>query len=126
MQAVPERRDVPLNITVDGEPTRSETVATSVGAYVLTIATTLPDLAVDVHSTYSGHEQAGTIAAHLILAREACQAIAEQHEHDLLPLTHERRRCLYDHLHRLQEALEDLDMHTSIPVSEDAISAIER
>lgn len=122
---MPSSRSVPLKITVDGALTRSETIATSAGAYVLTIATALPDLAIDLHSTYTGHEHTGTIAAHLILARDAYQAIAQEHEHDQLPLTHERRHCLYDHLHQLQQTLEDLGMQTSIPVDEDAIDAIE-
>lgn len=119
------QRQVPLKITVDGAPARSETIASSIGAYVFAIATTLPDLAIDLHSTYTGHERAGTIATHLILAHDAYDALAQEHEHDLLPVTHQRRRCLYDHLHRLQELLEELGMQVSIPVEEDAISAVE-
>lgn len=69
-------------------------LSTSASAYVLAIATTLPHLAIDLYSTYTGHEHTGTIAAHLILARDAYQAIAQEHEHNQLPLSHERRHCL--------------------------------
>ncbi len=119
------QRCVPLKITVDGKPTPSETIASSVGAYVFSIATVLPDLALDLHSTYTGHEHTGTIAAHLVLAAGAYMALAEEHEHDLLPVTHARRLCLYDHLHRLQELLEEQGMQTSVPVDDEAISVIE-
>jgi hypothetical protein len=122
---MPGYRRVPLKITVDGEPTRSETVVADVGAYVLVIATALPDLALDLHSTYTGHERAGTIAAHLILARDAYKAFAQEHDHDVLPVTHARRGCLYDHLHRLQELLQEPGMQASIPIEEDAIHAVE-
>lgn len=116
---------LPLEITVNGELTPSETTASPLGAYVLVIATALPDLAIDLHSTYTGHQRTGTITVHLTLARGAYSATAQQHPHAMLPVSHQRRRCLYDHLHRLQELLAELGMQTSIPVQDDAIAAIE-
>lgn len=47
VKAVPRcSRDIPLRITVDGKPTRSDPIAINAGAYVPTVATTLPDLAI--------------------------------------------------------------------------------
>ena len=70
---------------MDGKAVHSQTLAASVGAYVLVIATTLPDQTIDLHSTYAGHSRTNTLASHLLLARDAYDAIAVEHEHDELP-----------------------------------------
>jgi hypothetical protein len=124
--AVLEETDIPLHIEVNGKPAPSETTATSVGAYVLVIATVLADQAIDLYSTYAGHPHTNTIASHLLLAHGAYEAIAEEHEHDQLPVVHARRRCLYDHLHQLQDLLKTLGMQANIPVENAAIHAVER
>jgi hypothetical protein len=116
---------IPLQITVDGQRRRSETTACSVGAYVFVIATVLPDFALDLHSTYTGHQRTGTIAVHLVLDADAYNTLIQEHDHDELPVGYAQRRCLYDHLHRLQELLEERGHLTSIPVEENAITAIE-
>ena len=53
-----ERRTIELAVTLDGRQVSSETTCTWAGPYVLVIATALPDhgLAVEVHSTFVGHE----------------------------------------------------------------------
>lgn len=119
-------RQIPLKIAIDGEPERSETIAYSAGAYVLALATTLADRAVSLHSTYTGDPATGTLSSHLLLAHGAYRATACEHDHVALPLTHQRRRLLYDHLQRLQDLLDGLGLAATIPVNERAIEAIER
>lgn len=62
-----DRRTVTLEVKLNGRKVASETVCMWAGPYVLVIATTLPDpeLAVEVHSTFVGHEGVPTLATHL-------------------------------------------------------------
>jgi hypothetical protein len=39
---------------------------------------------------------------------------------------HARRRCLYDHLHQLQDLLQRDGAEANIPLDEQAIEAVER
>ncbi len=110
---------------LDGKPARSETLATSVGAYILVLETVLPDQAIDLHSTYTGHTSVKTQATHLILTPDLREATTVEHDHDQLPVTHSRRTCLYDHLHQLQGVLQDHGIDAQLPVEDDAIEAIE-
>lgn len=118
-------REIPITITIDNQPERSETIVYSAGAYVLALATTLADRAVSLHSTYTGTPDTGTLASHLLLARDAYQAIAAEHDYDHLPLTHQRRRLLYDHLQHLKDLLSDLGLDARPHVEDQAIAAIE-
>jgi hypothetical protein len=120
------REKIPLTIAIDGQPVPSETLATSVGAYILVIETVLPDQAIDLHSTYTGHTHVKTQATHLILTPELHEATTVEHDHDHLPVMHARRTCLYDHLHQLQSLLQDHGINAQLPVEDDAIDAIER
>jgi hypothetical protein len=49
-----------------------------------------------------------------------------EHEHEEMPVMYARRRCLYDHLHRLQDLLQDIGIDAQMPVEEQAIAAIEQ
>jgi glycine/D-amino acid oxidase-like deaminating enzyme len=118
-------RKIPLKITIDGRPERAETIVYCAGAYVLALVTTLPDRVLSLHSTYTGAAGAGTLASHLLLARNGYQAIAAEHDHDILPLTHQRRRLLYDHLQRLQELLSELGLDVRPSVEDRVIDVIE-
>lgn len=120
------RSQIPIKIAIDGEPIRSSTLATSVGAYILAIETVLPDQAIDLHSVYTGHANTRTQATHLILTPELREATTVEHDHDQLPVTHARRTCLYDHLHQLQDLLQSHGIDAQVPIDDNAISAIER
>jgi hypothetical protein len=74
---VAERNLIPLHITLDGQPERSETPVASAGPYALVLSSVLPDRAVELHSTYLGHPGALTQASHLLLAREVRDRGAE-------------------------------------------------
>lgn len=124
--AVSTERDLNLHIEIDGQPARSRTRATAVGAYVLVIATVIPEHAIDLHSTYTGHQCTKALATHLRLARDAYGTIASEHDCSDLSVTHARRHCLLDHLQQLQDLLDDLGLEATIAVDDAAIDAIER
>jgi hypothetical protein len=119
------RSQIPVKIAIDGKPVRSETLATSVGAYILAIETALPDQAIDLHSIYTGHANVKTQATHLILTPELREATTVEYDHDQLPVTHARRTCLYDHLHQLQSLLQNHGVDAQLPIEDAAIEAIE-
>jgi hypothetical protein len=58
-----ERNLIPLHITLDGQPERSETRVASAGPYALVLSSVLSDRAVELHSTYLGHPGALTRAS---------------------------------------------------------------
>ncbi len=123
---MPEQNDIPVKIVVDGDPVRSRTRASTVGPCVLVLNTVLPERGTQLHSIYTGHEGTSTLASHLMLAPGLKDTIAAEHEHDAIPVTHARRRCLYDHLGHLQDLLRDLGVDATIPLDEEALTAIER
>jgi len=125
---VAEQSKLPIQILIDGKHARSLTRVTSIGPYVLVIDTVLPepDHALELHSIYVGHKHTKTQATHLRLARGGLRdTVTIEHEHASLPVVHARRRCLYDHLHNLQDLLEEAGIEAKIPIDEDAIVAVE-
>jgi hypothetical protein len=126
VRQVPGQTDIPVKILVGGEPVRSRTRATTVGPHVLVLDTVLPDNGTELHSIYTGHEGTSTLASHLLLAPGLRDTIAAEHDHDSIPVTHARRRCLYDHLQHLQDLLHDTGADANIPLDETALAAIER
>jgi hypothetical protein len=122
---VSERTLIPLRIKLDGHPERSETRLAAVGAYALVLSSVLPARAVELHSSYLGHPGAPTQASHLLLAPDHTDSEAVEHSEDSIPVIVARRRCLYDHLQRLQGFLEALGHTAEIPLPDDALIAVE-
>lgn len=123
-----EQSELPIKILIAGKQARSLTRVTSIGPYVLVIDTVLPepDHTLELHSIYVGHMQTKTQATHLRLARGGIrETTTAEHEHTSLPVVHARRRCLYDHLHDLQDLLEEAGIEATIPIDEKAIVAVE-
>ena len=86
------------------------------GPYMLALSTVLADHAVELHSTYTGHPDAEhTAATHLFLSPGGAPhpVASEQLPGDEVPVYVARRRCLYDHLTRLQDLL---GAHLEAPV----------
>ncbi len=96
-----------------------------VGVYVVVLGTTLADLGVDVHSVYVGQPKVRTQATHLLLTPNLQDATTVEHEHDAIPVTHARRRCLFDHLQQLQALLEQTGADAQIKIEDNAITAVE-
>jgi hypothetical protein len=123
---VREQTDIPVRVLLDATSVRSRTRATTVGPYVLVLDTVLPDKAIQLHSIYTGHPKVRTLASHLLLAPDLHQTLSAEHEHDAIPVTHARRRCLYDHLQCLQDLLQRGGAEANIPIDDEATRAVER
>jgi hypothetical protein len=125
LTVVPEEVEIPLPIRLDGEEVETETNATSVGAFVLVLDTTIPERGIQLQSIYLGHKGVQTLASHLLLAGHIRETIAAEHDPDMLPVWHARRACLYDHLQRLQDLLDQLGLQAQISLGNDALRAME-
>jgi len=121
----PERKLIPIEIALDGVPARFETRLASAGAYALVLSSVLPKRAIELHSSYLGHPGATTQASHLMLAPGKSTSEAVEHDERRIPVMVARRRCLYDHLLRLQDFLEELKHTVQIPLADDALLAVE-
>lgn len=125
-----DRRSIPLAVTIDDRPLLSETTCLWAGPYVLTIATTLPDdgLALEVHSTFIGHEGVPTRVQHLTIGPLGHGAAVAQSEHDHASLdpTLRARECAYEHVQVVLQTLNDLGYQAVIDVPDDAFTDLER
>jgi hypothetical protein len=93
----------------------------------LTIWTVVPELALELHSSYLGHPDGDTAIAHLQLQPGGSPAIAsEQRPGTDLPVREARRLCLYDHLVVLRQLVAD---HTagsvSVEVADQALELVD-
>ena len=120
-----DRRPIPIEITLDGAPERSETRIASAGAYALVLSSVLPDRAIELHSSYLGHPGTPTHTIHLMLAPTTSDSEALEHHETSIPVIVARRRCIYDHLQRLQDFLAELGHTVQIPIADDALLAVE-
>ena len=121
----PQREPIPIEIALDGAPERFETCLAGAGAYALVLSSVLPKRGVELHSSYLGHHGAPTRTSHLLLAPGASNSEAVEHDESLIPVTFARRRCLYDHLQRLQDFLTELGHTVQIPLADEALLAVE-
>jgi hypothetical protein len=125
-----ERRNVPLAVTLDGRQVTSETTCMWAGPYVLTIATALPDqaLALEVHSTFVGHEGVATCVTHLTLGPvEHDPTIAQvEHPHASLDPMLRARECAYEHIQIVLATLRQLGYEAAIEVPDNAFEDLER
>ena len=97
-----------IALTLDGDAVSSDTRYTAVGAAIVVVQTTIPrpDVAVSLHSTYSGHPGIETTATHLWLARHRTPtATTEHHDDEHLGLWGPRTPLVLDHLLVLQTRL---------------------
>ncbi len=117
-----------IALDVEGE-LRSETLLAEAGAYALTLSTNLRDLGVELHSSYVGHMRAqATHVAELVLGlgETGAETSARELRGLVVPVVYARRRCLIDHLERLQEVLADGGFGAArIDVGDDTLRAVE-
>lgn len=96
---------LPITFTLDGEPVESVTRLLRSGPYVLVMHTTLPQsgLAVELHSTFVGHNAAPTHAAHLLLGPvgHPPQVTTEDDPSGIVDPVNRPDSCVYAHCHEL-------------------------
>lgn len=126
----PARRIVDLDVKLDGRRVESETTCMWAGAYVLTVATVLPErgLAFELVSSFVGHRDVATHATHLALGPpgKAAEISAHDHAHESLDPMIRARECAYEHVQVLLEQLTSLGHDVSIEVPDDAFDELER
>jgi hypothetical protein len=123
-----ERISLPApSLTVDGRPLACTTSLAYAGAYQLTLSSVVPELAVELHSSYLGHPDGETAASHLRLRPgEAPSTVAELEPRGSLPVREGRRLCLYDHLAVLRELVADeAGARVSVDVAERALALVD-
>jgi hypothetical protein len=132
-----QRQQLPAPaITIDGQPARASTQLGYAGAYSVTLSTALPARGIELHSSYLGHEQTATHAAHLLLAPGAHRLRHTEHGPGALPVAgparglpgaHGRGALLLDHLAELRAHLSELagaDVH--VDVADIALEQLDR
>ena len=113
-------------VHIDGVRVRATTLLAYAGACQLTLSTAVPELGVELHSSYLGHPDSEAAVSHLALRPDSAPATATELQPGAeLPVGEERRRCLYSHLAQLQCLLEDATAgHVTIDLTDGAIALV--
>jgi hypothetical protein len=127
---VSARRTISLDIQLDGHRVESETTSIGAGPYALVISTVLPGtgLALQIHSTFVGHEGLPTCATHMTLGpvgHDPSIVMVEYDRENLDPMT-KPRECVYEHAGIMLEALTRLGYAPSFDMDENAFTELER
>jgi hypothetical protein len=137
-----ERRELPPpRVSIGNVDARASTLLGYAGAYSVTLSTTLPRLALELHSVYLGHVSTPTHAAHLVLAPDLRELRQVEHPAGALPVaggpavepgSGGRGGLLLDHLAELQaaimrclEATERVGHPVRVEVHDDALRVLE-
>jgi hypothetical protein len=112
---VSERARIDVKLSLDGVRVRSETTYVWASPYVLSVHTVLPqpDLAIELHSTFTGHPGTPTAVTHLTLGPPGHASLLthdEQPSEDLLV----GDGCVYEHAMQLVELLRRLGHEPSM------------
>lgn len=109
---------LPITFTLDGEPVESVTRLLRSGPYVLVMHTTLPQsgLAVELHSTFVGHNAAPTHAAHLLLGPvgHPPQVTTNDDASAIVDPVNRPDSCVYAHCHELINLLAERGLHLAV------------
>jgi hypothetical protein len=113
-----------FHVEIAGAAVRSSTTIGSVGAYVVAVATTLPDQVLGLTSCYLGQLDGAIAASHLRLGPDRYERLSAHVLPHAPHVGEHARACLLDHSAELQQALADLTgQHVLVDV---AASALER
>jgi hypothetical protein len=118
----------PPRLRIDLRITPCRTVLAYAGLYQLTLESTAPDLAVELHSYYLGQRQAGYVAtSHLSrIAGQGARVFCAPAGSEEVAVGERRRDCLVDHLDQLSVLIAG---HTGgavvIDVSEEALARMD-
>ena len=124
-----ERQPLDMALVLDGRAVASETRYAEAGAYVLVLSSSVAELGVELHSTYVGHPGIETRVTHLTLGGDGPQGAATEavaRPGGELPVVFARRRCLFDHLQRLQDELSGIGHQAGIEVDDASVTELEQ
>lgn len=124
------RRNIQLDIALNGRQVDSETTCVWAGPHVLVITTVLPDhgLALELDSVFVGHEGVPTCTTHLTLGPVGHDPVIVpvEHEHASLNPELKARDCAYEHAEIVLETLNRLGYEAGIDMPDDAFEELER
>jgi hypothetical protein len=114
-------------LVVDGRGLACTTRLAYAGAYQLTIWTIVPELAVELHSSYLGHPDGQTAVAHLELRPgEPPATMASESPGAELPVREARRLCLFDHIAELRGLVADATgKDTTVDIADQALDLVD-
>jgi hypothetical protein len=114
-------------LAVEGRAVESKSWLAYAGAYQLTLWTIVPELALELHSSYLGHPGGETAVAHLQLRPgEQPALVSEQRPGGELPIREARRLCLYDHLAGLRQLVADhTEGSVSVEIADQALELVD-
>ena len=100
----------------------SSTTIASVGAYVVVVATTLPNRAIGLTSCYLGELDGDTAVSHLHLGPGPHERLSQRVLPSQQPCLTHARTCLLDHAAELQNAVSEVtEQHVSVDVGPRAL-----
>jgi hypothetical protein len=103
-------------------PAPSSTAIGSLGAYVVVVATTMPDHVLGVTSCYLGNPDGPIAASHLRLGPERSEHVRTRVLEPPRHIDDHARACLLDHAYELHHALAELtETDVSVEINPDAL-----
>jgi hypothetical protein len=111
-----------ITVAIASKIKPSSTTIATVGAYVVVVATTMPDRATGPTSSYLGEVDAETAVTHLYLGRGPRGRLVQRTlESSHAGVTH-ARTCVLDHAAELRAAIEDVtEEHVTVDVGARAL-----
>jgi hypothetical protein len=97
-----------FGVQIAGHPVSSSTTIASVGAYVVVVATTLPDQVLGLTSCYLGQPDGQIAASHLRLGPRRYEHLHAQVLPHPVHVAEHARACLLDHAAELQHTIAEL------------------
>lgn len=120
-----------MAIWIDGAPVGSSTMFSRVAATSLSLVTTIagveqPEL--EVHSVYAGAPGVATCSVHISSWPSKTRSHVAEHadsEPEACWVLCRPRACVYDHAHRVLDALKDPGGHVTCDLDDEAFSVLE-
>jgi hypothetical protein len=112
------RGRLPITFTQDNEPVESLTHLARSGPYVLVLQTVMPQrgLAIELHSTFVGHNAVRTHATHLLLGPvgHSPRVITRDDASGIIDPANRPDSCVYAHCHELIDLLAERGLGVTI------------
>jgi hypothetical protein len=100
-----DKAELAITYTLDGEPVESITHLHCAGPYVIVVQTVMPGLglAVELHSTFVGHDSVPTKATHLLLGPvgQPAEIVTREDELRIVDTVNRPASCVYAHCYEL-------------------------
>jgi len=122
------RDPLPIRFSLEGRPLAGETLYLDAGAQVLALTSCSSELGIELRSAYLGGEGCDEllVAESAVLGAGPAELSTRRLEGEPEAHSNERRRLLYDHLQRLQDLAEQIDLALAFEGVDVAASRLDR